>query len=153
MPAELDDPRAFRRALREATGEVSEAEIEQAVREAARRANEAFSEAAEDPPEGASMDEWHLEPIVDSLEIRRVEGDSEGNLSQGTAWVAEWQHPHTNKMEVGVRPHEIEGDNYLRWVDRETGEQVFTTHVDHPGNPGIGAIREGFRNVLEERYV
>jgi len=153
MPAELDDPRAFKRAMREVTGEVSEAEIEQAVRDAARRANEAFRDAAEDPPEGASMDEWHLEPIVDSLEIRRVEGDSEGNLAQGTAWVAEWQHPHTNKMEVGVRPHEIEGDPLLVFEDWETGETVFTTRVDHPGNPGIGAIREGFQSVLSERYL
>jgi len=153
MPAELDDPRSFRRALREAVGQVSADEIEDAVREAARRANESFREAAEDPPEGASLDEWHMEPIIESLEIRRVEGASEGELAQGTAWVAEWTHPHTNKMEVGVMPHEIEGNPWLVWEDRETGETIFRQKVDHPGNPGIGAIREGFTAVLENRFV
>ena len=153
MTAELDDPRAFRRALREATGEVTADEIKDAVEEAARRANEAFQRAAQDPPDDASMDEWHLQPIIDSLEIRRVEGQSEGNLAQGDAWVAEWTHPHTNKMEVGVMPHEIEGNPWLVWEDRETGETIFRQKVNHPGNPGIGAIRQGFQSVLEEFFV
>jgi hypothetical protein len=153
MPAELDDEKAFKRALREATGEISSEEIRDAVEQAARYANEAFERAASDPPEGASLDEWHLEPIIESLEIRRVRGESEGALAQGDAWVAEWTHPHTNKMEVGVQPHHIEGDPVLVWEDRETGETIFRQEVDHPGNPGIGAIREGFQRVFEERFA
>lgn len=153
MAAELGDPESFRRALREATGEISSEEIREAVEQAAEYANEAFARASQDPPDGASMDEWHMQPIIDSLTIRRVEGASEGKLAQGDAWVAEWEHPHTDKMEVGVRPHEIEGNPLLVFEDWETGETVFTTHVDHPGNPGIGAIAEGFSRVLQERFA
>jgi len=152
MTAELEDPEAFKRAMREVVDEVSAEEIREAVEEAARRANESFERASADPPEGASMDEWHLQPIIDSLTIRRVEGQSQGALAEGDAWVAEWEHPHTNKVEVGVMPHEIEGSPILRWVDRETGEEIFRQKVDHPGNPGVGAIRQGFVSVLEERY-
>jgi len=153
MTAELGDERSFRRALREATGEISQEEINDAVREAVRIANDAFARAADDPPEGASLDEWHLEPIIESVEVYWESGSSEGNLAQGDALVAEWTHPHTDKMEVGVKPHMIEGNPWLVWEDRETGETVFRQEVNHPGNPGIGAIREGFTSVLEERYA
>lgn len=152
MPAELGDERAFKAALRQATQDLSREEIQEAVEAAVRRANEAFAAAADDPPEGASLDEWHLEPIIESVEVYWESGASEGNLAQGDSLVAEWTHPHTNKMEVGVQPHEIEGSPYLRWIDRETGEEIFRRKVQHPGNPGIGAIREGFRHVLETRF-
>jgi len=153
MSAELGDPESFKRALREASGEVSIEEIRDAVEQAAEYANENFRRAGENPPAGASMPEWNMQPIIDSLEIRRVEGETQGKLAQGDAFIAEWQHPHTDKMEVGVRPHEITGNPLLVFEDWATGETVFTTRVDHPGNPGIGAIRDGFRRVIEERFA
>lgn len=152
MTAELDDPRAFKRALREAAGVAGQEQIEEAVREAVKIANQGFREAASDPPDGASLDEWHLEPIIESVEVYWEQGEPEGKLSQGNALVAEWTHPHTNKVEVGVRPHEIEGDPWLAWEDRETGEMVFRQKVDHPGNPGVGAIRRGFQRALREFF-
>jgi len=153
MGAELEDVDGFQRALREAVGEVSSDEIRDAVEQAARYANDAFRDAADNPPDGASMDEWHMDPIIDSLEIRKVEGETEGELAQGDAWVAEWTNENTVFIEMGVRPHEIEGDPLLVFEDWKTGDTVVTTRVDHPGIPAVGAIREGFRRVLEERYA
>jgi len=151
-PAELDDPRSFRRAMREIAGTAGKDEIEAAVREAVEIANRGFREAASNPPADASLDEWHLEPIIESVEVYWEGGETEGELEQGDAFVAEWTHPHTNKMEVGVRPHEIEGDPVLVWEDRETGELIFRQKVDHPGNPGLGAIKHGFTTVLARRF-
>jgi hypothetical protein len=152
MPAELDDPRATKAAMREIASVAAKEEIEAAVKEAVKIANRGFSEAADDPPADASLEEWNLEPIIESVELRWEQGEPEGELKQGNALIAEWTHPHTNKMEVGVRPHEIEGDDFLRWIDRETGEEIFRQKVDHPGNPGLGAIRNGFSTVLNRRF-
>jgi len=152
MPAELDDERAVKRAFREAMGVAGEEEIQAAVEDAVRYANRAFAEAAQDPPSDASLDEWHLEPIIDSVNVHWEPSEPEGKLAKGDALVAEWEHEHTNKMEIGVRPHEIEGDPWLVWTDRETGETIFRRRVDHPGNPGIGAIRQGFKRALMEHF-
>jgi len=148
MPGELADERSFRRAMREAAGVAGKEQIQEAVEEAVRIANRGFREAASNPPDGASLDEWHLEPIIESVEIRWEPSEPQGELEQGDALIAEWTHPHTNKMEVGVKPHMIEGDPVLVWTDRETGETIFAQEVDHPGNPGVGAIRHGFRKAL-----
>jgi len=152
MPAELGDERSFKRAMREAAGVAGKEEIQAAVEDAVRYANDAWWEAADDPPEDASLDEWHLEPIIESVEVHWEPSEPEGKLAKGDSLVAEWTHPHTDKMEVGVRPHEIEGDPVLVWTDRETGETIFATHVDHPGNPGVGAIRSGFKRALMENF-
>jgi hypothetical protein len=152
MPAKLNDPRSFKRALQEIAGEVSKEQIQAAVEEAVEIANRGFAEAADNPPAEASLDEWNMEPIIESVEIRWEQGEPQGKLKQGNALIAEWTHPHTNKMEVGVEPHEIEGDPVLVWEDRETGETIFRQKVDHPGNPGLGAIRNGFATVLTRRF-
>ena len=152
MPAELGDPKSFRRALREATGEVSSDEIRAAVEDAVKYANEALLGLNSNPPEGASMDEWHMDPIAESVEIRRVQGETQGKLAQGDAWVAEWTHPHADKIEVGVKPHMIEGNPWLVWEDRETGETIFRHKVHHPGIPGSGYIRHGFVKALNEHF-
>jgi len=152
MTAELGDERSFRRAMRTVMSEFGKEEIEEAVREAVEIANRGFREAAQDPPADASLDEWHMEPIIESVEVYWEGGEPQGKLDQGDAFVAEWTHPHTNKMEVGVKPHTIEGDPWLVWEDRETGETIFRQKVEHPGNPGIGAIRHGFVTVLNRRF-
>ena len=173
MPAELGDDRSFKRALREATGEVSVEEIRAAVEEAADIANQALRDAADSPPEGASLEEWHMEPIAESVEIKERPGDSAGNLPQGKAVVAEWTHPHADKIEVGVRPHEIEGDPILvfEWPNMPESvrvqfqsawesddnfleePQVAFAKVNHPGIPGLGFIEHGFKTVLQERFA
>ena len=170
MPASLDDERAFKRALREATGEVSREEIVAAVDDAVTYANRNLREAS--PPETATADEWHVDAIAESVETYWVGGESEGNLAQGDAYVAEWTHPHADKLEVGVRPHEITGNPILvfpwyeapdevraewepRWNDPDywlDEPYVVLTKVDHPGIPALGYIAHGFRKALNEHF-
>lgn len=150
MPANLDDPEATKRAFRELMGEASKPEIEAAVKDAVAWANRTLLEST--PPPEASMDEWHMEGIAESVELTWTNGEPEGKLQQGDALVAEWTHPHTNKIEVGVRPHEIHGDPWLHWTDRETGEEVFRMKVNHPGIPAVGFIRAGFKRALARHF-
>lgn len=173
MPAELGDPESFKRAMREAVGEVGKQQIEDAVDDAVRHANKALRNAAESPPEGASMDEWHVEPIADSVEVYWVEGEPEGKLEQGDAYVAEWTHPHADKLEVGVKPHTIEADDgvlVFEWPDMPEGveaqfedqwesedsflerPEVAFVKVEHPGIPALGYIRGGFAQSLAENF-
>ena len=152
MTFSLDDPRAFKRAMREATGQAAKSEIEAAIHDAVGYANDHFLNSS--PPEGASMESWNMQPIVDSLEVYWEPSEpSEGKLAKGDAMVAEYTHPHTNKVEVGVRPHTIEGDPVLVFEDHETGETIFTAKVEHPGIPALGAIRAGFRRALREHFL
>lgn len=172
MTAELGDEKAFKRAFREAIGEAGKAEVRGAIEDAVRYANQALDRAAEDPPEGASMDEWHMAPIADSVEVYWESGSSEGKLAQGDALVAEWTHPHANKIEVGVRAHEIEGDPILvfewpgmpddvraqfeaQWESDDSfleEPQVAYAKIEHPGLPAVGYIRHGFRRALAEHF-
>ena len=172
MPGSLDDPRSFKRAMREATGEVAREEIQQAVEDAVRYANRALRQAGQDPPADATLDEWSVEAIADSVDVRWEPGTSEGKLAKGDALIAEWTHPHANKIEVGVRPHEIEGDPILvfEWenIPDEVAEEfrpqwenpdsfleepmVAYAKIDHPGIPGVGFIRHGFRRALREHF-
>lgn len=150
MPAELGDPRSFKDALREVAGEVGRDEIQAAVEDAVMIANNHLLNTT--PPAGASMDEWSMDSIADSVEVYWERGESQGKLEQGDALVAEWTHPHADKIEVGVRPHMIEGDPVLVFEDHETGETIFTTEVNHPGIPGVGFIRAGFSRALRKHF-
>lgn len=149
---ELDDERAVKRAMREAMSVAGKEQVEAAVEDAVAEANKRLMDAETDPPEGASMEEWHMEDIADSVTTYWSPSEPQGKLAQGDAYVAEWEHPHTNKIEVGVRPHEIEGDPVLHWEDPETGEDRFATKVDHPGIPALGFIQAGFRHALRKHF-
>lgn len=170
MPGELKDPRATKRAMREVAGEVASEEIEAGVRDAVKWANRVLLETT--PPEGASMSEWNMEPIAESVELRWEGGETEGKLAKGDRLVAEWTHPHTNKIEIGVRPHEIEGGPVLifdwpgmpdevradfedQWASDESfleEPMVAYAKVNHPGIPGVGFIRAGFNRALREHF-
>lgn len=142
MP-ELGDPQAVKRAFRDAVEETSREEVMEAAHYAAREANRVLLENT--PPEGASLDEWDMEPIAESVSSRWDE-------SRGAA-VVEWTHPHADKIEVGVRgPYEIEGDPVLRWTDPDTGEVRYATKVEHPGIPAVRFIATGFRRALREHF-
>jgi len=172
MPAELGDERSFKRALREAAGTAGREEIQAAVEDAVRIANRALREVGNNPPPGATLDEWSVEAIADSVEVSWEQGESQGKLEQGNALTAEWTHPHADKIEVGVKPHMIEGDPILvfEWPnipDEVAAEfesawnnpdnfleepMVAFTKVEHPGLPGVGYIRAGFQRALRKHF-
>jgi len=170
MTAELGDPESYKDALRTIAGEVGREEIEKAIDDAVRIANQHLLETT--PPEGASMDDWHVESIAESVEVYWEAGESEGKLAKGDALIAEWTHPHADKIEVGVRPHQIEGDPYLvfEWhnIPDEVAERfrpawdnpdsfleepmVILTEVQHPGIPAVGYISAGFKRSLAKNF-
>jgi hypothetical protein len=172
MGAELGDERSFKRAMREVAGEVGREQINEAVREAVEIANRILLEAGDSPPPEASLDEWSMGAIADSVETRWVKGESEGELAKGNALVAEWTHPHADKIEVGVRPHMIEGNPILvfewpnapdavraQFADAWESDDSFLeepevafTEVDHPGLPALGYIRTGFRRSIRRNF-
>jgi len=172
MTAELGDERSFKRAMREVSGEVGRDEINQAVRDAVEIANNILRQVGQSPPPDASLDEWHMEPIADSVELYWERGESQGKLEQGNALVAEWTHPHADKIEVGVKPHMIEGDPLLvfewpnmpaevaerfqaAWDDPDNfldEPEVAFTEVQHPGIPGVGYIRAGFNRSIRRNF-
>jgi len=172
MTAELGDPRSFRRAMREAAGVAGTEQINQAVREAVDIANRILREVGESPPPGASLNEWSMESIADSVELYWEQGEPSGELEQGNALVAEWTHPHADKIEVGVRPHMIEGSPILvfEWPNAPEGvreqfadqwesddsfldePEVAFAEVQHPGIPGVGYIRAGFNRSLARNF-
>jgi len=172
MPAELDDPRATKRAFREAAGAAGREQIQAAVEDAVRFANRALREAGSSPPEDATLDEWSVEAIAESVEIEWQPSEPEGELAKGDALVAEWTHPHANKIEVGVRPHEIEGSPLLvfewqnipddvadqfrpQWENPDNfleEPQVAFAKIEHPGIEAIGFIRGGFRKSLARNF-
>jgi len=172
MPAELDDPRAVKQAFREAAGVAGKEEIQAAVEDAVRYANRSLREAGNSPPEDATLDEWSVDAIADSVQLEWRPSEPEGALAKGDALVAEWTHPHTNKIEVGVRPHEIQGNPILvfewqnipdsvaeqfrsQWDNPDAfleEPQVAFAEIDHPGSPGVGFIQHGFSRSLRENF-
>lgn len=147
MGVKLKDPGSVQAAMAEVIGEIALETVLEAAFVAQREANRLFAEA---PPPGASMDEWNMQPIIDSARSEVVQRESPGKLGRGDVVVLEWTHPHVGHIEWGVVPHEIEGDPVLAWEDRETGETVFRTRVEHPGIPAVGAIRAGVRKAFRE---
>jgi hypothetical protein len=172
MTAELGDPRSFKRAMREAAGVAGTEQINQAVREAVDIANRILREVGSNPPPEATLDEWSMDAIADSVELSWEQGEPTGELQQGNALVAEWTHPHADKIEVGVKPHMIEGDPILvfEWPNAPDAVQaefadawesdssfldkpeVAFTEVQHPGIPGVGYIRAGFNRSLARNF-
>jgi hypothetical protein len=173
MTAELGDERSFKRALREAAGVAGKQQIEDAVHDAVAIANRALREAGSNPPPEATLDEWSVEAIADSVEVYWSPSEpSEGKLAKGDQLVAEWTHPHADKIEVGVEAHEIRGDPVLyfpwynmpddvaaqfeeQWNDPDSPLEepyVFMAKVDHPGIPAVGYIRAGFSRALKRHF-
>lgn len=172
MTGELGDERGFKRALREAMGVAGRDEIEAAVHDAVEIANRALRELGENPPPDATLDEWSVEAIADSVEVYWEEGESEGKLDRGNALVAEWTHPHADKIEMGVKPHMIEGDPILifewhnipedvaaqfesQWNDPDSfleEPMVAFAKISHPGIPAVGFIRAGFTRALQRHF-
>lgn len=111
------------------------------------------------PPATASQDEWNMEPIAESVEIRQRRGEG-GQFAPG--WVAVWTAetddgiPLMDLFEWGTEPHDIEGNPTLHWTDPGTGEDVFRAKVRHPGIPAVAAVRFGKRRIeveIEEGQV
>lgn len=172
MSGELDDPRAVRRAFREAAGVAGKDEIETAVNDAVQIANRALREVGENPPPDATLDTWSMEAIADSVEVYWDPSEPEGELEQGDALVAEWTHPHADKIEMGVKPHQISGNPILvfewenipddvaaqfedAWNDPDNfleEPMVAFTEVSHPGIPAVGYIRAGFTRSLKRNF-
>jgi hypothetical protein len=172
MGAELGDERSFRRALREAAGVAGKEQIEEAVNDAVRISNRALREVGNNPPPDATLDEWSVEAIAESVEVYWSPSEPEGNLEQGDQLIAEWTHPHADKIEVGVEPHQIEGDPILvfewhnipddvaaqfedQWNDPDNfleEPQVAYTEISHPGIPAVGYIRAGFTRALRKHF-
>jgi hypothetical protein len=150
MTGRLKNAREFKNILRAEVMDVSVAELEAAMNDAVRIANRALTETT--PPDGASMDEWHMEPIAESVEIRWEPSPPDSGLSRGHRLVAEWKAEASGWIELGVRPHMIEGDPWLVWEDRETGETVFRHEVQHPGIPAVGYARQGFREAIASHF-
>lgn len=173
MPAELGDPESMKRAMRTVLSEHGKEEIQAAVEDAVRFANRALREVGSSPPPDATLDEWSVEAIADSVEVYWTPGEPEGKLDQGDALVAEWTHPHADKIEVGVKPHMIEGDPVLifewrnipddvaaefedQWDDPDSfleEPQVAYAEIEHPGIPGVGFIRGGFKRALQKHFT
>jgi hypothetical protein len=172
MTAELGDEKSFRRAMREAAGVAGKAQIQEAVEDAVRMANNALRQVGQSPPPDATLDEWSVEAIADSVEVYWSPSEPEGELEQGDQLVAEWTHPHADKIEIGVRPHEIEGDPILvfewhnapdevreefrsQWENPDSfleEPQVAYAKIQHPGIPGVGFIRGGFQRAIAKHF-
>ena len=169
--AELGDPESFKRGMREIVSETAKEEIEAAVHDAVDIANDILRNQT--PPEGASMDEWAMDTIADSARTYWDPSEpSAGQLDKGDVYVAEWEHPHADKIEVGVKPHLIEGDPILvfpwpdgpddvleryrpKWEDPDhwlEEPEVIFAEVNHPGIPAVGYIRAGFRRALNMHF-
>jgi hypothetical protein len=173
MGAELGDERSFKRALREAAGVAGKEQIEGAVHDAVEIANRALREVGNSPPPEATLDEWSVEAIADSVEVYWSPSEpSEGKLAKGDQLVAEWTHPHADKIEVGVEPHTIEGNDWLyfpwynmpddvrekwepKWEDPDNPldePYVFRRKVEHPGIPAVGYVRAGFSRAIARHF-
>lgn len=98
-----------------------------------------------------SAEEWNLEAIAESVEIRQARGAG-GQFTTG--WEAEWTAetddgiPLIDIFEFGVEgPYPIHGNPVLHWTDPETGEDIFRAKVMHPGIPAVAAVRIGKQRV------
>jgi len=167
---ELGDERSFKRGMNEVMGEVGKERIEEAVDYAVQEANRILLE--ETPPDAASLDDWQMQSIADSATTRWSPSEPEGALAAGDTYVAEWEHPHADKIEVGVKPHLIEGNPILvfpwpngpdevleqfrpQWENPDHWLQepeVIFAEVEHPGIPAVGYIRAGFRRALNRFF-
>lgn len=140
MTAELGDERGFKDEIRAEVTAISREQVERAMEDAVRFANQALTEST--PPPDASMDDWHMEPIAESVVIEW----------RGDELVAEWEHEASGWIELGVKPHMIEGNPVLAWEDRETGEMVFRHEVQHPGLPAVGYARGGAARAIARHF-
>jgi len=157
--------------MREAIGVAGKEQIEEAVNFAVEEANRRLLNAT--PPEDASLSEWQMESIAESVTTAWQPSEpSEGNLAKGDAFVATWEHPHADKIEVGVQPHVIPGNPILvfpwpngpeevleqfrpQWEDPDhflEEPEVIFAEVDHPGIPAVGYIQGGFRESLNRFF-
>jgi len=90
MTAELGDERSFKQAMREAAGVAGKEQIEAAVHDAVEIANRALREVGQNPPPGATLDEWSVEATADSVEVYWSPSEpSEWKLSKGDQLIAE----------------------------------------------------------------
>jgi len=173
MPAELGDERSFKDALSEVSGRVGKEQIEEAVDYAVQEANRALLELGENPPPDATLNEWSVQAIADSVETYWDPSEPQGKLDAGDSYVAEWTHEHADKLNIGVKPHMIEGNPILvfewpnapdevreefksQWENPDSfleEPQVAYAEIQHPGIPATGYIQGGFKRALQKFFT
>lgn len=144
----MADTPELRDAIREEVAGRAESFGRETIERWVELANEHLRSAS--PPATAAQDEWNMQPIIESAEIRQRR-DEGGRFQSG--WIATWEMESDDgfnipdAFEFGTQPHDIEGDPLLVFDDPETGETVYAERVEHPGIPAVAFIRFGKKRI------
>jgi len=86
---------------------------------------------------------WHVEPIIES--VTEVYQDSSGN------WRFDVRHSKVGFVEFGTEPHIIRPKDAeaLQFLS-DSGEDVFSTVVNHPGTPAVSFMRKARQRTAHD---